>query len=98
MRIRDLNLLPKHYQGDWYSGMDKIGSISWGDLLLKEINGDKLILLIRPGLEEAGREIETSFKKREYSKLNDEEKTKLNNIFKNNIGKIIKGILDLDFT
>ncbi|PJA02018.1 hypothetical protein COX73_02980 [bacterium (Candidatus Gribaldobacteria) CG_4_10_14_0_2_um_filter_36_18] len=97
MKVKDLNLLPKYYSRNWYSGIDKLGPFSWGDLILEKIDGDKLFLKLCDDIKGTGEVLSESFKKKEYNKLSGEEKKKINDIFSNNIDKTIKEILEIDF-
>lgn len=96
MKIRDLKLLPEHHSGGSYSGMDNIGTISWGDWVLEEIDGNKLALRIREGIDAAGQKGEAHFLQDTYKSLTDEQKREIEEIFKGNIGKTIEIILNLD--
>jgi len=97
MKIRDLKLLSEHYSGGSFSGMENMNTVSWSDLILKDIVGDKLFLETRKGIRGEGEKKETNLKKNAYDKLNDEQKEKLDSIFKNNINNTIEKILDIDF-
>ncbi len=97
MKIKDLKLLFKHHMGGFCHGAKLISNVSWADWELEEIVGDKLFIKVREGIRRAGEKSEVTFCKVIYDKLTDEEKTKVNDIFKENIGNTIEKILEIDF-
>lgn len=97
MKIKDLNILNKHgYNSGWHSGMQRIDTIAWNEIILQSIKPE-IIGVIAKGFQDEGRELKIQFKHKEYNKLNETQKKGICKIFTENAGKTIAEILELNF-
>lgn len=79
------------------TGMDILGVFSWDDVLLDDIAGDRLYLKLRKGIPGADQKSECRFDETRYQVLTLNQQKEIDGIFKNNIGKSIESILNLEF-
>jgi hypothetical protein len=100
-KIKELGLLPDHYnKGTSFSIDDAkiFNPTSWCDWVLKDIISDRLFLEVRKGIRGEGQEAEINFKEEAYSKLTEEQRKGVENIFKNNVDNTIGMIIEIVFT
>jgi hypothetical protein len=94
-RIQALDLLGRYNtQADSFSGI-LFFTGSWADWILVDIQKNRIFLMVRKGIPGAGQRSKVNFKKSSYLKLTEVQQGRVEQVFKDNIGRAVAEILNM---